>query len=200
MAKVSRPPRAHEQLCWRLRLSLTKKIPSVIADGASFWQRLLASASALRPWCHIRSACLSSRCKARLAGTVKLSPTHSQLRLYRAAVSPTLGSLLDRIPPRRIILPSIVIFAAAMASLSLLRSHIAQFYVSYLLLGIVGNGTAQLSYSRSVLAWFRKRRGLALAIVLSGSGTGSIILPIIAQHVISTHGWPRHISCSVLSR
>jgi MFS family permease len=106
-----------------------------------------------------------------------------------AAVSPTLGSLLDRIPPRRIILPSIVIFAAAMASLSLLRGQIAQFYLSYLLLGIVGNGTAQLSYSRTVLTWFRKRRGLALAIVLSGSGTGSIVLPIIAQHVISSHGW-----------
>jgi MFS family permease len=106
-----------------------------------------------------------------------------------AAVSPALGSLLDRVPPRRVILPSILVFAGAMASLSLLRGHIAQYYLSYLLLGIVGNGTAQLSYSRSVLTWFRKRRGLALAIVLSGSGTGSIILPIIAQHVISTHGW-----------
>jgi MFS family permease len=106
-----------------------------------------------------------------------------------AAVSPAIGSLLDRVPPRRVILPSIVVFAAAMASLSLLHGHIAQYYLSYLLLGIVGNGTAQLSYSRSVLTWFRKRRGLALAIVLSGSGTGSIILPIIAQHVISTHGW-----------
>jgi MFS family permease len=106
-----------------------------------------------------------------------------------AAVSPAIGSLLDRVPPRRVILPSIVVFATAMASLSLLRGHIAQCYLSYLLLGIVGNGTAQLSYSRSVLTWFRKRRGLALAIVLSGSGTGSIILPIIAQHVISTHGW-----------
>jgi MFS family permease len=106
-----------------------------------------------------------------------------------AVVSPALGSLLDRIPPRRVILPSILIFAAAMASLSLLRGRIAQYYLSYLLLGIVGNGTAQLSYSRSVLTWFRKRRGLALAIVLSGSGTGSIILPIVAQHFISTHGW-----------
>lgn len=117
-----------------------------------------------------------------------------------AAVSPGLGSLLDRIPPRRIILPSILIFAAAMASLALLRGHIAQYYLSYLLLGIVGNGTAQLSYSRSVLTWFRKRRGLALAIVLSGSGTGSILLPIIAQHVIFTHGCVRHIWLSAPSR
>jgi predicted MFS family arabinose efflux permease len=106
-----------------------------------------------------------------------------------AACSPTIGSLLDRLPPRRIILPSIVIFACGMASLSLLRGHISQFYGTYLLLGIVGNGTAQLAYSRAVLTWFERRRGLALAIVLAGSGTGSIVLPLIAQYVITTHGW-----------
>jgi MFS family permease len=106
-----------------------------------------------------------------------------------AAVSPRIGTLLDRFPPRRIILPSIVVFAAAMASLSLLSGHIAQFYGTYLVLGIVANGTTQLAYSRAVLTWFERRRGLALAIVLTGSGTGSILLPIVAQHVISMHGW-----------
>jgi len=106
-----------------------------------------------------------------------------------AACSPTIGSLLDRLPPRRIILPSIIVFACGMASLSLLRGHIAQFYGTYLLLGIVGNGTAQLAYSRAVLTWFEQRRGLALAIVLTGSGTGSILLPILAQHMITHHGW-----------
>ncbi|HTF71199.1 MAG TPA: MFS transporter [Edaphobacter sp.] len=106
-----------------------------------------------------------------------------------AACSPTIGSLLDRLPPRRIILPSIVIFACAMASLSLLRGNISQFYGTYLPLGIVGNGTAQLAYSRAVLTWFEGRRGLALAIVLAGSGTGSILLPLVAQYVITTHGW-----------
>ena len=106
-----------------------------------------------------------------------------------AACSPTIGTLLDKLPPRRIILPCIVVFACGMASLSLLRGNIAQFYGNYLLLGIVGNGTAQLAYSRAVLTWFEQRRGLALAVVLTGSGTGSIILPIIAQHMITTHGW-----------
>jgi MFS family permease len=106
-----------------------------------------------------------------------------------AACSPTIGTLLDRLPPRRIILPCIVVFACGMASLSLLRGNIAQFYASYLLLGIVGNGTAQLAYSRAVLTWFERRRGLALAIVLTGSGIGSIVLPIVAQHVITAHGW-----------
>jgi hypothetical protein len=43
------------------------------------------------------------------------------------------------------------VFACGMASLSLLRGDIAQFYGTYLVLGIVGNGTAQLAYSRAVL-------------------------------------------------
>ncbi len=106
-----------------------------------------------------------------------------------AACSPAIGTLLDKLPPRRIILPCILVFACGIASLSRLGGHIAQFYGTYLLIGVVGNGTAQLAYSRAVLTWFDQRRGLALAIVLTGSGTGSILLPILAQHIIATHGW-----------
>ena len=106
-----------------------------------------------------------------------------------AAVSPGIGTMLDKLQPRRIILPCIVVFAAAMASMSMLRGHIAQFYATYFIIGIVANGTAQLAYSRALLTWFEQRRGLAIAVMLAGSGTGSIVLPIIAQRVISTHGW-----------
>lgn len=106
-----------------------------------------------------------------------------------AACSPTIGTLLDKIAPRKVILPCIVVFACGIASLSLLRGNIAQFYGTYLVIGMVGNGTAQLAYSRAVLTWFEQRRGLALAVVLTGSGTGSILLPIVAQHVMAAHGW-----------
>ncbi len=105
------------------------------------------------------------------------------------ACSPTIGTLLDKIAPRKVILPCIIVFACGIASLSLLRGNIAQFYGTYLVIGIVGNGTAQLAYSRALLTWFEGRRGLALAVVLTGSGTGSILLPIIAQHVMAAHGW-----------
>ena len=106
-----------------------------------------------------------------------------------AACSPGLGTLLDKFPPRRIILPCIVVFACGVASLSMLHGPIAQFYGLYLLLGIVGNGTAQLAYSRAVLTWFERRRGLALAVVLTGSGTGSILLPMLTAHVMAAYGW-----------
>jgi MFS family permease len=106
-----------------------------------------------------------------------------------AVFSPGIGLLLDRFPPRRIILPSIVVFALAYMSLSRLTSNIAQFYLTYFVLGIVGNGTAQLAYTRAVLTWFQKRRGIALALTLTGSGTGSIVIPLVAQHVIQQYGW-----------
>ena len=106
-----------------------------------------------------------------------------------AVFSPGIGTLLDHFPPRRIILPSILVFASAYASLSLLTPNISRFYLTYFVLGVVGNGTAQLAYTRAVLTWFQKHRGLALALVLTGSGTGSIVIPLLTQAVMNHYGW-----------
>jgi len=106
-----------------------------------------------------------------------------------ALVSPGIGLLLDRLPPRRIILPSILVFAFALASLSRLGSNISQFYLTFFVLGLVANGTAQFAYARTVLSWLHRRRGLALALVLTGSGVGSILIPPLTQWTIEHHGW-----------
>ena len=106
-----------------------------------------------------------------------------------ALVSPAIGLLLDRFPPRRIILPAILAFAVALASLSRLSSHIGQFYLTFLVLGLAANGTAQFAYTRTILTWFSRHRGLALALLLTGSGVGSILVPPLTQWMIQHHGW-----------
>ena len=106
-----------------------------------------------------------------------------------ALVSPFIGMLLDRFPPRRIILPSIFIFALALASLSHLGGNIRQLYLTFFVLGLVANGTAQFAYTRTILTWFQKRRGFALALILTGSGVGSILIPPATQWMIGNHGW-----------
>jgi len=106
-----------------------------------------------------------------------------------AICSPGIGHLLDRYPPRRIILPAIALFSAGVASLAFLGPHIVQFYLSYLLLGIVGNATAQLAYSRAISTWFVERRGFAFALMLTGSGVGSILLPLFTQRTMDAYGW-----------
>ena len=40
-----------------------------------------------------------------------------------------------------------------------------------------------------MLSWFYKHRGLALALVLTGSGVGSILIPPLTQWTIEHHGW-----------
>jgi len=118
-----------------------------------------------------------------------ISGTFAVAAITVAVVSPGIGVLLDRFPPRRIILPSIVIFALALASLSRLGPSIQRFYLTYFIFGLVANGTAQFAYTRTILTWFNRRRGLAIALILTGSGVGSIVIPPLTQWVIDHHGW-----------
>jgi predicted MFS family arabinose efflux permease len=106
-----------------------------------------------------------------------------------ALVSPLIGLLLDRFPPHRIILPGILVFAIALATLSRLTPNIAQFYLTFFVIGLVANATAQFAYTRTVLTWFKTHRGLALALLLSGSGVGSILIPPLTEWMIEHYGW-----------
>ncbi len=108
-----------------------------------------------------------------------------------AACSPVLGLLFDRYGPRRIIVPCLTVFGCAFASLSLLTPHLWHLYAVFVVLGIVGNGTAQMAYSRAVSSWFERRLGLALAITMAGGAVGAIVLPPIAALLIGRFGWRR---------
>lgn len=104
-------------------------------------------------------------------------------------VSPVLGRLIDRFGPRRIILPCMTVYVAAIFSLAFLRFGLWQFYLTCFVLGAVGNGAAHLAYSRSISTWFDRRLGTALAFVMVGAGLGAMILPVVAQSVITRSGW-----------
>jgi MFS family permease len=113
-----------------------------------------------------------------------------------AVCSPPLGYLFDRVRPTRIIVPCLIIFGAAFTSLSLLTPHLWHLYAIFFVLGVVGNGTAQMAYSRAVSSSFEKRRGTALAIVMSGGALGAIVLPPAAEALIQSVGWRQ--ACAVL--
>lgn len=106
-----------------------------------------------------------------------------------AVCSPALGRLLDRYGPRRIVIPCMAVFGAAFASLSLLTPNLWHLYAVFFVIGVVGNGTTQMGYSRAVASWFVERRGVALALVVAGVGVGSIIFPALAQRIIDGYGW-----------
>lgn len=86
--------------------------------------------------------------------------------------SPLIGRLIDRVGPRRIILPCMTVFGFGVASLGVLHRGLWQFYLTCFVIGVVGNGAAHLAYARSISTWFDRRLGTAFAFVMVGAGLG----------------------------
>jgi MFS family permease len=104
-------------------------------------------------------------------------------------VFPFVGRLVDRFGARKVIIPSILLFGLGLMSLSLLSTNIWQLYAVYILLGLVGGGTAPVPYSNVLSHWFDKRRGLALGVAMVGLGLGAFVMPSLAQMLIISQGW-----------
>ena len=115
-----------------------------------------------------------------------------------ALCSPLLGRLLDRYGPRP---GDFAVHAGVWRSLRILIVADAQpcaFVCVFFVLGVVGNGTTQMGYSRAVSSWFTDKRGMALALVVAGVGVGSIVFPALAQRIIDAYGW--RVAYQVLGR
>ena len=106
-----------------------------------------------------------------------------------AVCAPITGMLLNRFGPRRVIVPSLIVFGGAYASLSLLTPHLAHLYALFVVFGLIAMGTSQVAYSRAISTWFQARLGAALAFGMCGSALGAMVLPPIAQRLIDALGW-----------
>jgi MFS family permease len=120
-------------------------------------------------------------------GEMSLALTMTNIAVVIA--SPSLGFLIDRLGVRRVLIPSTILMAFAVASMIFLSRNIWHFYAMFLLIPILGAGTLPQSYSRVIIAWFARRRGIALGISLAGFGVGAAVIPTFAQYMIEHHGW-----------
>lgn len=103
--------------------------------------------------------------------------------------SPLVGRLVDRFGARRVILPGTLIFGVLLIFFKFISTSLWQLYVIFLALGLIGSSTAPVPYLKVVSNWFDRRRGLAMGLTMAGVGTGAIVMPPIAQRLISVLGW-----------
>ena len=116
-----------------------------------------------------------------------LAVTFANIPLIFAA--PAFGLLIDRVGAWRTLCVSQIAVPLILISLATLQGSLTQLYVSFFLLALLGAGTLPAAYTRIILTWFDKRRGLGFGIALSGVGLAALVLPPIAQGLIAAFGW-----------
>lgn len=92
------------------------------------------------------------------------------------------GMLADRYAVRTIAIPGIFAFALGTASLGLITSNIWTWYLGYVVFTVAGSGISSVIFTKLVVQHFTKRRGLALATSLAGSG----VLVSTVPHIVLT--------------
>jgi MFS family permease len=109
--------------------------------------------------------------------------------LVSAALSPSLGRLMDRRGPRVVIELGVVLIGTGL----LLATQVTRPWHLYATLGVmVGGGSVCLCYTGQSLFlpdWFVRRRGLAMSLAFSGVGVGSMIILPWSQALIGRSGW-----------
>jgi MFS family permease len=100
-----------------------------------------------------------------------------------------LGFLLDRVAARRIAAPALAIFGCAFASLAGLTASLGHLYAVFALLGLAGIGASPVAFGRVISSWFSARRGLALALVVTGGALGGVLHPPLAQALVRLLDW-----------
>ncbi len=117
------------------------------------------------------------------------SSAFAVLMLIAALSAPWVGSVLDRLGARRVIVPCLALSGCAVASLSALTSSVWHLRLVYGVIGLVIMGVSPIAYSRAIFSWFDALRGRALGLMLAGAAMSGILLPLAAQTLIRLFGW-----------
>ncbi|MCU0623478.1 MAG: MFS transporter [Gemmatimonadaceae bacterium] len=103
--------------------------------------------------------------------------------------APFVGILADRIGARPLAMGSLAALAAAMFWMTQIGPSVASFYLSFFALAVVGGATTPLVWTRAVATWFRDKRGLAMALTLSGPGVIGVVTPTLLDTLIERFDW-----------
>jgi MFS family permease len=109
--------------------------------------------------------------------------------IVQGVLSPVVGTLVDRLGPRRVMLGGACILGAACA----LSSRIHSLGSLYLIVGVLAAaGACAVSWVPTgalIARWFTERRGSAMGVAFSGMGAGVLAVGPLAQWLIAGYGW-----------
>ena len=109
--------------------------------------------------------------------------------ITQGVLSPVVGTLVDRLGPRRVMLGGAALLGLGCA----LGSRIGSLWSLYLIVGVItatGAGAVSWVPAGALIArWFAEKRGSAMGVAFSGMGAGVLTVGPLAQWLIAGHGW-----------
>lgn len=112
----------------------------------------------------------------------------SIMMMVTAVSMPIGGRLVDRLGIKKVLIPSVIVFALLLLSVPLI-GKLWQLIAIYVLIGSLAVGSNSIAYMRLLAGWFDSKRGLAIGIAGSGTGLGFAYVPLVTQYSVAEWGW-----------
>ncbi|MBI4084167.1 MAG: MFS transporter [Candidatus Lambdaproteobacteria bacterium] len=99
------------------------------------------------------------------------------------------GMLADRFAARPFVVVGAISVGLAHLLLASIQSLWQLYFIYGFLIGFLALGLFKMPLLTSIQFWFRKNRGLATGLMLSGQTVGAATVPVVARHLIDAVGW-----------
>ncbi len=116
------------------------------------------------------------------------SGVHSLFMVCHGGSAIPMGWLADRFGPAKVMAACAFIAGVGLALTSQVNT-LWQLYLTYGLIFGIGEGAGFTTTTSTTARWFIKRRGLALGIVASGAGLGTLIIAPVSESLIAAFDW-----------
>lgn len=116
-----------------------------------------------------------------------LSAAFSMARAESGMLGPLQGWLTDRFGPSALIRVGMVIFGLGFMLFSQIHSPLA-FFLAFFLIALGSSLGGYLPIGVAIVAWFRRRRALALSLSATGMAVGGLLTPLVVL-ALTRIGW-----------
>jgi MFS family permease len=120
-------------------------------------------------------------------GELLSAPVYGSIFVF--VITPLFGKAIDRYGLRGVHMLMIIGYGVATACLAFLGMPYYLLVLLFCLQHAFSPGQSPIAYTKAIVAWFDRDRGLALGIAIAGVGLGVALIPAYDNYIIVHYGW-----------